>query len=115
MPDVGRRRGDVDDAPPTTVDHARQAALDGAVRSVEVGRDHVAPGRVVVPGERHLGRDAGGVDQDVDRAERADRIAEERLDRIVGPHVERAREGADAVALDFADTAASSSLLEWCV
>ena len=80
--DGGRRRGDVDDAAPPPLDHSGQAELDGAVGAVEVDVEHLLPQGVGVADDGLLGRDAGGVGQDVDLAEGLDGRIEERLDGL---------------------------------
>ena len=92
-------RRDVDHATPAAVDHAVHHLLGHVEARVEVGAHHRVPVALAHLLERHVARDAGVVDEDVDRAHlRLDRRGLARA-VVVVDHVDR--KGAEAVAAAF--------------
>jgi hypothetical protein len=80
-----RGRGDVDDATPALVEHARQERPTAQERAREVDGDRVEPGcRVALRDRRHGTEGSRRVDQDRRRAQLARHLAGEPLD-VVGP------------------------------
>ena len=79
-PRVGHRhrrplvRDHVDDDPPAALEHAGEEVLDRQERCAGVGRERLLPLRKLEVHERRHRRVQGVVDQDVDLAERRDRL-----------------------------------------
>ena len=90
-------RRDVDDAAPVALDHAVDDLLAHVEQAVEVGPHDRVPVDLVHLLEGHVARDAGVVDQDVDRADLALHLGDRARARVDVGDV--AGDGEDVVAV----------------
>ncbi len=101
--DVAARRHDIDDSSPAAQQHLAHHGPNAQEGAAEIGRDDIVPAFALHVDHEAVARDAGVVDEHIDRSELASHAAEECVDRHFVRDVASLGERSDVPLLDQRD------------